>query len=88
MIEENAKLTINNDVNFYKDICLIVRSGGTLIIDGCTINDANIIIEAGGNIEIKHNGIINICANEKFSLPLQSRIKIEEGKIITNQSPL
>ena len=45
---------------------IIVRSGGVLVVDGSTINNAYIWAQNGGKIILKNNATINLRSSGNF----------------------
>lgn len=81
VIQNGGKLTLTSNIFFYQGVKLTVENGGILFVDGAIVKDADIKIESGGKIVIKNNGIVNICANKHFSLPLGAIMEIYSGII-------
>ena len=58
---------------------VIVESGSTLIIDGGTLSNADIILQVGSVLKIKNGGLIE--TRNGFEAPVGAIIYIEDGQI-------
>ena len=83
VIKNGGNLIINEDISLimYKDVDIVVESGGTLTIDGGTIEQANITLKKGANIVIKNNGTLLLNSNDNFVVESGATVNIEEGSI-------
>ena len=59
-VESGATLTITSQINITELTKITVKSGGSLIIDGGKLLDANIEVQSGGNLTIQNNGKIRL----------------------------
>ena len=83
VIQNGARLTINNDVTFYKSVTMNVREGGTLLLDGGRLLNADVKIDemSGSTVRITNNGKIERRTNHRFYVPLGNQFKMDYGKI-------
>ena len=58
-----------------------VCEGGTLIVDGGTIQDADIQMIPGSTLIVRNNGKINMAVNKHFNAPFGVFVNIENGEI-------
>ena len=75
------KLILFADTEFWGDLSLNVKNGGTLIVDGATFDNVKITMESGSHLSIMHGGVINIRAGNTFYAPLGATVNISEGMI-------
>ena len=54
---------------------------GMLIIDGGTLQNADIEMIPGSQLVIRNNGVINMAPGKTFSVPQGVEVYIESGKI-------
>lgn len=84
-IHSNFKVVSGGRINVFASTSLlgnsyiIVQNGGLLVIDGCTLYNADIRLEQGASLKIINGGVIQ-CRNG-FYAPLGVNIEIDEGKI-------
>ena len=83
VVQNNAMLTINEDVTFYKNVELILRGDSKLHIDGCTLQNADVKIEqnSASRVVLSNGGKQNRRAGKKFSVPLWATLQMTNGKI-------
>jgi C1A family cysteine protease len=76
-------LTISNaEMKMKANALITVKNGASLIINGGTLKDANIIVEAGGNLSMSNNGTIELSPNGQFSTENGALVNIQYGNII------
>ena len=80
-IVNGGRLTVNDDVHFYGSVKMTISGNGTLIIDGATLYDAEIILQDNASIVIKNGGKIILRANKDFDVPIGTTLNIEQGEI-------
>ena len=68
----------------HKDATIIVKSGGTLIVDGGTLHRGNVVLENGSRLEIQNGGQINLLSNDNVDVQLGATVLIENGAINKN----
>ena len=54
---------------------------GTLIVDGGTLQNADITLVPGCTVIIRHNGKINMAPGKVFQAPVGVIVNIESGEI-------
>lgn len=81
VICENTSLTVNDTTTFYKGCSLTIRKGGSLVVDGGSLD--NIILKAAetASILIKNEGVINYNKEEELEIPLNSELEIYNGTL-------
>lgn len=80
-IVENGILTISCTTTLAGDAKIRVCEGGTLIVDGGTLNNAKIELVPGGHLIVRNNGRINMATGEDFEAPIGALVDIEYGSI-------
>lgn len=80
-VNSGGVLTIALDTEFWGDLSLNVKNGGTLIVDGATFDNVKITLESGSHLSIMHGGVINIRSGNTFYAPLGATVNISEGMI-------
>ena len=81
-IQNNATLTITNtSITLHPLSHILVEEGATLIVDNSTIINAEIIVNAGGNLIVRNNGIIQEGEDDKVDIQLGGLMQIESGEI-------
>ena len=80
-IVENGTLTITGTTTLAGDAKIRVCEGGTLIVDGGTLNNAKIELVPGGHLIVRNNGTINMAMEEDFEAPIGAIVDIEHGSI-------
>lgn len=74
-----GQLTIQGEIELMETSRVIVESGGTLIIDGGTLSNADIILKVGSALRIKNGGVIE--TRNGFEAPVGATVYIEDGQI-------
>ena len=81
-IHPNSTLTISNaTMSMRTNSTITVRNGANLIIDGGTIKDANVIVEAGGNLTILNNGTLELGPTGNVITELGSTLNVINGTV-------
>lgn len=81
-IQDNATLTITNaSITLHPLSHILVEEGATLIVDNATIVNAEIIVQDGGSLIIRNNGIIQQGEDDKVDIQLGGTLEIESGEI-------
>lgn len=76
-IVENGILTISGTTTLAGDAKIRVCEGGTLIVDGGTINNAKIELIPGGHLIVRNNGTINMATGEDFAVPIGAIVDVD-----------
>lgn len=79
-ITSSGQLTIQSDVELMGNSCVIVESGGKLIIDGGMFSNVDLILKPGALLQIVNNGILE--TRDDFNAPIGAIVKVIHGKII------
>lgn len=81
-IQDNATLTITNaSITLHPLSHILVEEGSTLIVDNATIVNAEIIVQDGGSLIIRNNGIIQQGEDDKVDIQLGGTLQIISGEI-------
>jgi len=81
-IQDNATLTITNaSITLHPLSHILVEEGSTLIVDNSTIVNAEIVVNAGGSLIIRNNGIIQQGEDDKVDIQLGGTLQILSGEI-------
>lgn len=85
-IVKNGVLTISGTTTLSGNSRIRVCENGTLIVDGGTLQNANIEMVPGSSLIVRNGGIINIASGQDFDIPVGVQVNIEDGVI--NTEPL
>ena len=80
-IVSGGTLTITATTTLSGNGHIRVCEGGTLIVDGGTINNADITLVPGCTVILRNNGIINMANGKNFEAPQGAVVQIYRGKI-------
>jgi hypothetical protein len=82
VIQNNATWTVKDSLYMHNLSKIIIRSGATLYVrNQAVIKDADIVLEAGGNIIVDENGRIKLSEKHTFVAPIGSTVDIKYGSI-------
>ncbi len=83
VVQNGATFTVNDTVNFYKDVSITIRDHGKLVINGGRLVNANINIQDLSNtsLNVINNGIIEQRQGTTFSVPIGSQLYFQSGTI-------
>ena len=77
----NRILTITGTVTKTEQIIIRVCEGGTLVIDGGTLLNANLQLIPGCHLIIRNNGCIRVPSGSTYNTPVGAIVDIESGSI-------
>lgn len=80
-VQSGGVLRITNQITMHKDARIFVQNGGTLIVDGGVVENANIKVHSGGSLEILQGGKIEMEGTDVFESEVGAIISMEEGSI-------
>ena len=80
-IVKNGILTINGTSTLLGDAIIRVGESGTLIVDGGTLQNANLDLVPGCHIIVCNNGTINMASGLTFSAPAGVIVDVQNGSI-------
>lgn len=81
-IQQNGTLTITSaTLSMIPGAVIRIKNGGRLIINGGTINNADVIVESGGHLTINNSGTINLSQHGDFETVVGAIVNINSGKI-------
>lgn len=84
IIPNGSVLRIKGNMTLCDNKQISVYGGGTLIIDGGTVNDAVINLDSNSTLNIQNNGIINMRQNQAFNAPVGAVVNISSGQVNNN----
>ena len=58
-----------------------VLYGGTFVVDGCTIQNANFQLVSGSTVILRNNASVIMAAGKEFLAPAGAVVEISEGTI-------
>jgi hypothetical protein len=76
-----AKMTIKSPITLYGSTKIIVEPNGELVIDGGTLQNADIELNVGSRLVLKNGGTIIMRKGKAFFAPLGATVNIENGLI-------
>ena len=76
-----SKLTITSIITLYGNTKIIVEPNGELIIDGGTLQNADIVLRTGSKLTLKNGGSIIMRNGKDFNAPIGATVTIDEGQI-------
>lgn len=83
VVQNHATLTINSDIQFYKDVEMTLSDGAKLVLNGGRL--LNAVVNAGENqgtsITVLNNGGVETRQYHSFKVPLGTTFNIENGII-------
>lgn len=79
-IKNGAQLTVLGNLSLMGNSQIIVDSGGSLIVDGGTISNVDVILKAGAYLHVINGGIITI--RNKFEAAVGATVEVDNGQII------
>ena len=82
VIKSFSTFTFREDFTIYKDVTFIVEDKGTLIIDGCTLEQANIIFKSGSELNLVNNATIILSSEDCLSSEKGSILYLDKGTSI------
>ena len=77
----NSVLRIKGNLTLCDNTQIYVDGGGTLIVDGGTINNAKINLDIDSSLNVINDGIINMRQNQSFYVPVGAEVNITEGQV-------
>lgn len=76
-----AKLTIKSPITLYGNTKIIVEPNGELVIDGGTLQNADIELNVGSRLVLRNGGTIIMRNGTDFFAPIGATVNIENGLI-------
>lgn len=80
-IVNGGVLTISGTTILSGNAFIRVCKGGTLIVDGGTIQNADLVLVPGCTVVLKNGGVINMATGRNFEAPAGAVVNIESGEI-------
>ena len=74
-------LTIKRTVTLEENARIRVCEGGTLVVDGGTLENADITMVPGSTLIVKNNGRIKMALGKEFHVPVGAIVNIVSGEI-------
>lgn len=81
VVWDSAQLTIKSPITLYGSTKIIVEPNGELVIDGGTLQNADIELNVGSRLVLKNGGTIIMRKGKDFYAPIGATVKIENGLI-------
>lgn len=82
VVQNNATWTLGHDHHFHYGAWINVKSGSKLVINGCTLASARLILEPGSKLVISNGGLLVTPVTAKFTAPLGVTVDISNGTIM------
>jgi hypothetical protein len=60
---------------------ILIKTGGTLIVDNATIHNADIVVNSGGSLIVLNEGILQQGENDNIDVKLGGLMQFETGEI-------
>lgn len=79
-ITNSGQLTIRGNIELMGSSCIIVESGGKLIIDGGSISNVDLELKPGSSLRIINNGIL--VTRNGFNAPFGAVVDVGYGHIL------
>lgn len=80
-IVNGGVLTISGTTTISGNGKIRVCEGGTLIVDGGTVQNADLTLVPGCTVILRNGGIINMATGKTFKAPMGAILNIESGEI-------
>lgn len=80
LIMSTGQLTIQSDIEMMGNSKVIVESGGSLIISGGVLSNADLVLKPNATLRILNNGIIE--TRNGFEAPVGAIVEIRHGQIL------
>lgn len=80
-VNNNGVLTVETDTEFWGELKLTVKSGGTFIVDGIIIDNVELSLESGSHLIVKNGGTLKLRSGKSFNAPTGAIVDIMEGVI-------
>ena len=80
-IVNEGVLTITGTTTMSGNAKIRVCEGGTLIVDGGIIQNADFVLVPGSSVIIRNGGVINMAVGKSFEAPVGAVVNIESGEI-------
>ena len=77
----DAKLTITGVVNMASGVKLTVHYNGTIVVDGGTLQNADLLLHSGCHVIVKNGGSIIMQSGKQFDAPLGATVDVLNGNI-------
>lgn len=81
-IVNGGVLTVTGTTTLTGEAKIRVCEGGILIVDGGTIQNADIVMVPGSQLIVRNNGKIYMASGKEFEVPKGAYVNIESGEII------
>ena len=80
-IVNGGTLTITGTTTLTGEAKIRICEGGTLIVDGGILQDADITMIPGSKLIVRNNGTIKMASGKTFEAPVGAIINIDSGEI-------
>lgn len=82
IVTNNATLTISAQLIMNPAAKIIVQNGGTLVVDGGSIVNANVDVQASAELQLLHNGTLYLKQFGNLRVELGAEANMEYGRIL------
>lgn len=79
-IKRTGQLTVTGNISFVGNCSVVVEDGGTLLIDGGTLSNLDLVLKPGSFLQIINDGIID--TRSKFECPSGVIVDVQYGRIL------
>ena len=81
-VNSNGVLTVETDTEFWGELKLTVKNGGTLIVDGIIMDNTELSLESGGHLIVRNGGTLKLRSGKSFYAPIGAVVDISSGNIL------
>lgn len=80
-VVKNGTLTITSNITMTNDAIIRVCENGKLIVDGGSIQNANLQLIPGCEVVLQNGGTINMANDCELNAPIGAVVTIKDGEI-------
>lgn len=81
-VEKGVTLTLKGTMCLNPGSCIFVKDGGSLILDGVTLNRASIKVYTGGRLTVKNGSVLNREEGDILEVDLGGVMEWTEGSMV------
>ena len=81
-VNNNGVLMVETDTEFWGELKLTVKSGGTFIVDGIVIDNVELSMESGSHLIVKNGGTLKLRSGKSFYAPTGAIVDTSSGNIL------
>ena len=79
VVKDSGVLNVTSNIKCYKGVEIIVENGGRLILDGGVLENVNLKILSGGEINVRNKGVVK--KYKSFYTAKNAKVLINNGNI-------